>query len=59
VLQLIDYHSARAIEELDRAQSTQADAERSSHMELCRLHLYQAGWLRAAQDGEAIGDRVD
>ena len=50
-LQLIDYHAARALEELERAECTSTDAERSSHMELSRLHLYQAGWLRAAHVG--------
>lgn len=43
---LIDYHAVRAVEELERAEGTKADAERSAHMELSRLHLCKAGWLR-------------
>lgn len=53
-LQLIDYHAARALEELERAECTTTDAERSSHMELSRLHLCQAGSLRAAHVGPAV-----
>lgn len=49
-LQMIDYHAVRAIEELERAECTKTDVERSSHMELSRLHLCQAGWLRAAHN---------
>jgi hypothetical protein len=59
VLQLIDYHAARAIEEVDKAESTELDTVRSAHMELGRLHLFQAGWLRAANIAGEVADRVD
>lgn len=57
--QLIDYHAARAIEELDSAGQAALEAARQAHMELGRLHLYQAGWLRAASAERAVADRVD
>jgi hypothetical protein len=59
VLQLIDYHASRALEELDRAHRSSEDSVRGAHMELGRLHLYQAGWLRAAGVEGAVADRVD
>jgi hypothetical protein len=45
----IEYHAARAIEELECSERARIDAERRSHMELSRLHLSQAGRLRTAQ----------
>lgn len=57
--QLIDYHAARAVEELDRANQTALEAVRHSHMELSRLHLYQADWLRAACSERLVAGRVD
>lgn len=57
--QLIDYHVARAIEEIDKANQTAIEAVRHSHQELSRLHLYQASWLRAATTQRAVADRVD
>ena len=47
--QQIDYHSARAIEEHDSAEQALLDVERRPHMELSRLHLYQAERLRGTQ----------
>lgn len=58
-MQMIDYHASRAIEELDKANQAGVDAVRDSHLELSRLHLYQASWLRAATNERAIADRID
>lgn len=57
--QLIDYHAARALEELGKANQAALERVRESHMELSRLHLYQASWLRAATTDRAVADRVD
>lgn len=57
--QLIDYHAARAIEELDWANQTTMEAVCHSHMELSRLHRYRASWLRTAFTEPAIAHRVD
>ena len=43
----IDYHSARALEELDCAERSRQDEERRLHMKLSRLHLIKAEWLRS------------
>ncbi|MDP1911036.1 MAG: hypothetical protein Q8K85_22265 [Hyphomicrobium sp.] len=57
--QLIDYHAARAIEQLDKANQTAVETVRHSHLELSRLHLYQASWLRAATTERAVAERHD
>ena len=41
----IDYHAARAMEELGNAESSSLTAARNFRFELSRLHLDQAGRL--------------
>ena len=43
---LMTYHAARSLEELEIAESATVQVVRQSHMELSRLHLDQAGLHR-------------
>lgn len=52
----IEYHAARAIEELECSECARIDAERGAHMELSRLHLNQAGRLRMTEPTGASPD---
>lgn len=45
----INYHAARAVEELEQAERTCIDVERRAHMELSRLHL-KAGQFRTSDN---------
>lgn len=55
----IDYHAARAIEEIERAERTFREVERNSHFELSRLHLDQAGRLVASQSAPPNASVLD
>ena len=46
-MQMIEYHSARAVEELELAEIAHSDPGRRAHMELCHLHLSRAARLKA------------
>ena len=47
----IDYHAARAMEELERAEAAASDISRRTHMELSGLHLRRAAQLQAVRKG--------
>ena len=50
VQQQINYHSERAVQELSLADAAHVDAARDTHLELSRLHLNTAVWLRSGGD---------
>ena len=46
LLELIGYHSGRAVEEMERADAIRSGVGRHAHLELSRLHRATAGNLR-------------
>ena len=46
-MQMIDYHAARAIEELECAKAASGQLSRRSHLDLSALHLRRAARLSA------------